>query len=101
MSSSDRSGISWIIIIAIGVLLGNVLSFLCYSFYSAGKFPLSLNDLQGALPGKTAYSPEQAEAQKKLDGTCAYWNEQVERKDSEQYRAFRDMACARARGLYH
>lgn len=100
MPTSERSAISWVIIIAIGIVLGNTVTFMAYSFYSTGKVPRSLDDLTAVFSRESVQDPEQLAIQKRLEGTCEYWEEQLERKDSEQNRAFRDMACARAKGIY-
>jgi len=109
-SESPRSALSWIFIIALGVLLGNGLSGLTqrlYSQYLMHQFPSSLEELGKLFGQQVSMTPAEHKrqlaenkTQSQLNANCDYWKEQVDQKDNGQNRAFRDMACARAKGMY-
>jgi hypothetical protein len=92
---------SWILIIAFGVALGLTLfAAMLIGLERSGFSPA--RDLARFLP-TSVITPEQqrdAATRERLEATCRYWKEQVEQADTQQNRAFRDMACARADGLY-
>ncbi len=110
-TESSRSALSWIFIIAFGVLLGNGLSHFAqrlYTQYQTGQLPTSMEDLSSLFnqPPVAATAEErkrQQQTQKtqiQLQANCDYWKDQVTQEDNAQNRAFRDMACARARGMF-
>jgi hypothetical protein len=109
-SESPRSALSWIFIIAFGILLGNGLNSLTdrlYTQYRLGHFPSSLEELGRLFNQSVASTPEERKrrqqerkTQTQLEGNCGYWEDQVAQKDNAQNRAFRDMACARAKGMF-
>lgn len=109
-SESPRSALSWVFIIALGVMLGNGFSVLTerlYTQYHLGHFPGSLQELGRLFGQQVARTPAEQQrqlaenkTQTQLNANCDYWEEQVDQKDNSQNRAFRDMACARAKGMY-
>jgi len=109
-TESPRSAFSWIFIIAFGVLLGNGLTNLAdrlYTQYRLGQFPTELEELDRLFELPFSGTPEERKRQQterktqaQLEANCDYWKEQTAQKDNTQNRAFRDMACARAKGMY-
>jgi len=97
-----RSALSWILIIACGILLGNALTLGGLILAQRYGYAEAIAELSRLLPASPATPEEQREAdlQQRLDANCRYWEEQVDRADTAQNRAFRDMACARAKGMY-
>ena len=96
-----RSALSWILIIALGVALGLALFLAILAGLERSGFSPA-RELAGLLPTGVVTPAQQRDAatQERLDATCRYWQEQLEQADTQQNRAFRDMACARADGLY-
>lgn len=110
----ERSGLWWVTVIMIGVLLGNLLSFGAYQLYvkwELQQLAITLKKEAAELSERSKVEMEQSAKQNeaarrerekqqavqaKLLQTCNFWRQQVGKENTAQNRAYRDAACARA-----
>ena len=103
-----RSGIWWVTVLMLGVLLGNVLSYGAYRVYIKWETEQALQAMEAMnarlSAERAALAREQRIANEKrreidqqLWHTCQFWREQVRRDDTSQHRTYRDAACAKVR----
>lgn len=118
---NTRSGVtapSLLVVVILGVLIGNAITLVTYEAYQAWRLQRALMaftamtervaaeaKLAAAEASRRTATAAKAAArqhhlQQQLDGTCSYWQQQLAREDTAQNRSYRDMACARAQGLY-
>ncbi|TVO75231.1 hypothetical protein [Sedimenticola selenatireducens] len=104
---SERSGLWWVIVIAIGVLTGNALSFGAQELYTQWQikeFQVTVDAMidkqraQASANNKALAKQRSVDAQ--LQQTCNFWNDQVRQEDTKLNRQYRDTACARMNGLF-
>ncbi len=117
-NTKERSGLWWVIVVAIGVLVGNALSFGAQELYTRWQIKEFMVTVDAMLDKQYERSLEQKKlqmeqnvAQRKaikrersinsqLQKTCMFWREQVRKENTSQNRAYRDTACARVGGLF-
>ena len=117
-STSQRSWAWWVSVIITGVFIGNLLSFGAYQLYALWQlkqisiaFNAELDEQRRISDANRARIAERdAAAQKErqreestratLQQTCDFWQQQVRNKDTSENRSYRDVACARVKGLY-
>ncbi len=110
----EGSGIWWVTVIAIGVLIGNLLSFGSYKLYvswelhrlaislrteAAKQAEISKVNMERITKNNEALRKErekQSAINATLLETCAFWRQQVVNENTLQNRAYRDAACSRA-----
>ena len=110
-----RSGIWWVTVLMLGVLLGNVLSYGAYRVYirweteQAFKAFEAMNvQLRAQRAAESRERAAQAREQRiatekrravdqQLWATCQFWREQVRQDNSSKNRTYRDAACAKVR----
>lgn len=110
---SDRA-FWWVIVIFLGVFIGNLLTFGAYEIYVRWKldqFVISLKseaaeqaESSKAEMKRVAKSGEALRRERekqnaiiaKLLQTCEFWRQQVAKENTSQNQAYRDAACSRA-----
>lgn len=118
MHEEERSIVWWISVIAIGVLLGNVLSYAAYEVYQnwqLRKFMVTVDAMldkqhQRSMEHSKLIAQQNIERQRAVDKqravdaqlqqTCMFWRQQVRQENTEKNRSYRDVACARLNGLF-
>lgn len=110
--------VSWLAIIILGVVIGNIVTLALYEAYQNWQLQRALTAFtamtermaaeaklaaaeasrRSAVAAKAA--AEQNRLQQQFNSTCNYWQQQVSRENTTQNRSYRDMACARANGLF-
>ena len=104
------SAIDWIIIIAIGVFVGNTLSLSVYEIYKNREHEENLAAQKSAeIKSEALINAETRAAQKKkekqaiinkqLNKTCEFWKKQVKKENTKVNRQYRDSACAKIKDL--
>lgn len=114
----ERSIVWWISVIAMGVLIGNMLSYGAYEMYQRWQlheFMESVdamldkqhlrNEEQGKLIARQSMERQRLETKQRavdaqLQQTCMFWRQQVQQQNTESNRNYRDVACARVHGLF-
>ena len=104
---AERSGLWWVTVIAISILIGNTLSFGTYELYQRWRltqFMLTVDAMrekQAQISQKNRIKlKKKQEINAKLQQTCMFWRQQVKQEDTPKNRSYRDIACARANNLF-
>lgn len=114
----ERSIVWWISVIAIGVLIGNILSYGAYEMYQRWQLHGFMESVDAMLDKQHQRNMEQSkliarqniERQRlenkkravdaQLQKTCTFWRQQVQQENTATNRNYRDVACARVNGLF-
>lgn len=105
-NNRNRSAIEWILIIAIGVFIANILTLTVYDFIVKSKSQQLLDTSNTAALEQQEIIKKESQIRQikirqqealtiRLQKTCDYWQDQVEKKGSKESRRHRDTACAK------
>lgn len=115
---TDRTGVWWVTVIAVGVLVGNIFSYGAYALYQRWQLAEFMVTVDAMLEKQHQQSVAQqkqiakdnlarrraAEKERsvnaQLQQTCVFWSQQVQKENTETNRSYRDIACARVNGLF-
>jgi len=104
--TNERSGLWWIIVIALGVLTGNTLSYGAKELHTRWQLrelmivAEAMTEKQRANAAALAkQNAKQRSINARFQQTCNFWRSQVKSEDTAQNRQYRDTACAKVRGL--
>ena len=104
---AERSGIWWVTVIAIGILIGNILSFGTYELYQRWRLDQFMVTVNAMIDRQAKHSEKLRQQMTKergvnaqLQQTCKFWRQQVQQENTEKNRNYRDIACARANNLF-
>ncbi|MCW8907531.1 MAG: hypothetical protein OQL28_09780 [Sedimenticola sp.] len=116
--NTERSGVWWVTVIAIGVLVGNILSYGAHELYQRWQLAEFMVTVDAMLEKQHQRSVAQqkqiskdnlarqraAERERSVNAqfqkTCIFWSQQVQQENTETNRNYRDIACARVNGLF-
>lgn len=115
---ADRSAGFWISVITAGVILGNVITFAGQEFYQRWElhqFFKAMNIALEAWNKEAALAQEKRAAenarrtkalraeqarQRSYDELCDFWQQRVRKEGGASNTHYRDLACARAAGMF-
>lgn len=102
----EKSGLQWIVIIAIGVLTGNAMSFGASELYNKWQLErliittsnIMAKNSEASLKLQKELKREQRQNRQinnQLQNTCNFWKQQVINENTKTNKRYRDMACAK------